>query len=428
MNRRQLLTSSAAAGLGLGLAPSAVGVSSGGGTARNLITVFVSGGWDQTMAFAPQLDNPLVDGPRVDEDPSNPQDRESIAEYGSIRVAANPFKRPSTTLFFDRWADRCCVVNGIFTGAVGHETATIRMLTGTESNRNADLCAIVGHHGSEALPLGYVALAGPVFVGSYAASSGQVGFNSQLKLLFDRSTTYPPPAGTPYGYPLYAPSVEDELEIDAFLRARADTWVRERGRTRQIADLEESWSRRQRFRESAGDLMQTLVLGKEPTFAIQADLATDLLLRGVCRSVGMDSKSAWDSHSTNAGQHLNFELLYVSLDYLMSNLSDAGLLDSTLVLVVSEMTRTPRLNVNAGKDHWPHATVLMMGAGVKPSGSVGGYDERLESQPVDLQTGDVVGSGASLGYDNLAASILEHLDVDPGPYFGATPFRGWLRG
>lgn len=425
MNRRQLLTSSAAAATLGGLTPSVSAIA--GNKAKNLVMVFVSGGWDVTMSVAPQLDNPNVDGPRVDEDPNNPDDREYVLEYGQIRVAANDYKRPSTKPFFDAWSNRICVVNGVFTGAVGHETSTIRMLTGSASNTNPDLCAIIGHHHGQDLPLGYVTLAGPPFVGPYAASSGQVGFNSQLKLLFDQTSVYPTPIGTPYAYPLNAQTPQEQADVAAYIAGRADRWLAKRGTSTQLTDLEESVDRVARFKDSAGDLIKTLVLGRQPAFDTQANLAAELLSRGVCRSIMMDSKSAWDSHSNNAGQHENFQLLWDDLGTLMTELTNANLIDDTLVVVVSEMTRTPRLNANEGKDHWPHASVLMMGAGVKGNASVVGFDPYMESMKVDYDTGAATEAGVLLRHDGLAAGILEHLDIDPAEHFPeSTPFRGFV--
>ena len=55
---------------------------------------------------------------------------------------------------------------------------------------------------------------------------------------------------------------------------------------------------------------------------------------------------------------------------LITDLDRRGLLDSTLVLVLGEFGRTPKVNERAGRDHWPHAmSVLMAGAGC-PRGAV----------------------------------------------------------
>jgi uncharacterized protein (DUF1501 family) len=75
---------------------------------------------------------------------------------------------------------------------------------------------------------------------------------------------------------------------------------------------------------------------------------------------------------------------------LVADLADRGLLDSTLLLVTSEMGRMPKLGdprsggpSGAGRDHWTHCTsVLLAGGGVR-SGQVYGASDRHGEYPAD---------------------------------------------
>jgi uncharacterized protein (DUF1501 family) len=50
----------------------------------------------------------------------------------------------------------------------------------------------------------------------------------------------------------------------------------------------------------------------------------------------------------------------------MEDLEQRGLLDETLVVVMSEMGRTPRINANGGRDHWTYCySILLAGAGIR---------------------------------------------------------------
>jgi hypothetical protein len=61
---------------------------------------------------------------------------------------------------------------------------------------------------------------------------------------------------------------------------------------------------------------------------------------------------------------------------LIRDLDDRGMLDSTLVIVLGEFGRTPKVNERAGRDHWPGAmSVLMAGAGI-PRGQIVGATDR----------------------------------------------------
>ena len=68
---------------------------------------------------------------------------------------------------------------------------------------------------------------------------------------------------------------------------------------------------------------------------------------------------------------------------LLSDLEDRGLLDSTLVCIASEFGRTPKINGNAGRDHWPKVfSVVMAGGGIK-RGTLYGSSNTTASEPED---------------------------------------------
>lgn len=61
---------------------------------------------------------------------------------------------------------------------------------------------------------------------------------------------------------------------------------------------------------------------------------------------------------------------------LLTDLDERGLLDDTLVILLGEFGRTPKINDRGGRDHWPHAmSILMAGAGI-PGGHVVGATDR----------------------------------------------------
>ena len=66
---------------------------------------------------------------------------------------------------------------------------------------------------------------------------------------------------------------------------------------------------------------------------------------------------------------------------LLTDLSDSGLLDSTLVIASGEFGRSPRINIRGGRDHWAGAwTALFAGAGVQ-GGQIIGATDRLGMEP-----------------------------------------------
>ena len=61
-----------------------------------------------------------------------------------------------------------------------------------------------------------------------------------------------------------------------------------------------------------------------------------------------------------------FDLAYSSL---LEDLSGRGLLENTLVVAMGEFGRTPKINPDGGRDHWPHCfSILMTGGGIRGGG------------------------------------------------------------
>src|SRR5262249_38476747 len=92
------------------------------------------------------------------------------------------------------------------------------------------------------------------------------------------------------------------------------------------------------------------------------------------------------------------------------DLDSRGLLDETLVIVLSEMGRTPKINPNAGRDHWTFCyTVFMAGGGLK-GGTVYGA-----SHPPPPHV-----KGKPVSTPHISATVYECLGIDP-----AMPLRDY---
>jgi hypothetical protein len=120
----------------------------------------------------------------------------------------------------------------------------------------------------------------------------------------------------------------------------------------------------------------------------------------------------WDTHTKNFDS-LSSNLLPAldsALAALLRDLADRGLLQSTLVLAAGEFARTPRINGNAGRDHWPNAmTIPMAGGGIKGGIAYGKSDARCERPACD-----------PVGPADLAATIYQLMGIDPTKvYYGS---------
>ncbi len=114
---------------------------------------------------------------------------------------------------------------------------------------------------------------------------------------------------------------------------------------------------------------------------------------------------AWDTHRNNfailkENKLPGFDQTYTAL---LEDLQARGLLDETLVVVMSEMGRTPKVNRNAGRDHWTYCySVMMAGAGIR-GGTVYGASDDQAAYVKDLP----------VSTSDICATIYECLGIDP---------------
>jgi hypothetical protein len=147
----------------------------------------------------------------------------------------------------------------------------------------------------------------------------------------------------------------------------------------------------------------------------QSCLMARRLVEGGVRCVTIDH-SNYDTHDGNFATLKNslLPMFDSGISTLFRDLQDRGLLDSTLVVVTGEFGRTPRINKNAGRDHWgPSFTVLMGGGGVKGGRVVGKSDARAERPASDNPYGP----------EDLFATTYHLLGIDPKSEFHAADGR-----
>ena len=95
----------------------------------------------------------------------------------------------------------------------------------------------------------------------------------------------------------------------------------------------------------------------------------------------------WDSHADNfEGQRIKCANLDHALSLLVDDLVDRGLMDHTLLVVLSEFGRTPKISATLGRNHWTKAwSVIMGGRGIQ-AGAVYGKTNADGTEIVDGRT------------------------------------------
>jgi hypothetical protein len=91
------------------------------------------------------------------------------------------------------------------------------------------------------------------------------------------------------------------------------------------------------------------------------------------------------------------------LSSLLDRLKERGRLGSTGLFVTGEFGRTPKVNGNAGRDHWARAMAALMAGGEVRGGQAVGVSDEKAAQPV----------GKGFSPDDLAASFFKNLGINP---------------
>ena len=138
----------------------------------------------------------------------------------------------------------------------------------------------------------------------------------------------------------------------------------------------------------------------------------------------------WDTHKDNFNLMQNKLVPPMEQAYsaLIEDLSQRGLLDRTLVVWMGDFGRTPLINNDAGRDHWPQCySVVLAGGGIRggqvigESDSTGAYPREYPVTPADVHATILT----ALGYDPKGTTFTT-TDGRPMPLSEGEPIRGLL--
>jgi len=203
--------------------------------------------------------------------------------------------------------------------------------------------------------------------------------------------------------------LRDELDrVAPSLEATADSRSFD-GFTRRALELLSSPASRDAFNLAKEPPHVRDFYGPTP-FARNCLLARRLVEAGVpLVTVYSFGNRDWDTHSSNFSTLKNTLLPPTDrgLTALLEDLQNRGLLEDTLVVWMSDMGRTPRINRDAGRDHWSFCySILLAGGGVR-GGQAYGSSDRAAAYP----------STNPVSPADVAATIYHCLGIDPQAHF-----------
>ncbi len=407
--RRSFLHTAGASGLALGT----LGLPTGSALANTaapgdlkFLFVVAQGGWDTTRVFATEFDNG-----DVDMEPGS-----DLATVGNLSYVDHA-DRPSVRSFMETNHARTVIVNGVMVRSIAHEICTMIVMTGATSGLEPDWGTILGADQRDRYTLPHLIMGGPNFPGSLGVAVARAGTNGQLEGLLSGDIL------DVSDVDLQRLRTPSESLVDRYLarrtsaRAAAATSSLE---ARLTAEFDESLGRAMDLK----DLRYVMDFTASGTLGDLGSVAIEALQLGISRCVTVGHPAgSWDTHADNdALQTVLWEDLFNGLGQIQAQLDDTPspsggtLADETVVVVVSELGRTPLLNDFNGKDHWPYTSVLMFGNPLSEGRVIGGFDDTFYGQNVDTLTGDVTTSGTLVSAETVGATLLAMADIDPGDH------------
>jgi hypothetical protein len=361
------------------------------GTAQSVIHIWLPGGWAQQETFDPKPLAPL----------------EYRGEMGSIETSLPGVRFNELLPKTAQIADRITVVRSMTHGEAAHERGTHNMFTGYRPSpalTYPSFGSVVAHElgPRDRLPP-YVCLP------NLPAPDAGAGYLGSAYGPFTLGSDPANPAFTVRDLALPGGVDPQRFATRQRLRDVVGKHFQRLEDTANLAAMDEFYSR-------AYDLVSSAQA--RAAFDIQAEpdtvrdaygrneagqrmlLARRLVESGV-RLVTL-SYGGWDMHQKIRDGITKtlppFDQAYAAL---IRDLERRGLLDTTLVMVSSEFGRTPKINPDAGRDHWPKVfSVVLAGGGVK-RGLVYGASDAIAAEPAD----------APLTVEDLATTVYHCLGI-----------------
>ncbi len=197
------------------------------------------------------------------------------------------------------------------------------------------------------------------------------------------------------------------------LLTNLDTRFNTSSNNKELRDAMKTLSNQAKRMISSPETREAFDLAQEPD-SIRSLFPTDELGQGLFLASRLIefgvpfvsvSHFGWDTHLNNfTGHQKLIPALDNGLDAVMNALRAKGLLEQTLVVVMGEFGRTPKINQNVGRDHYPRANFcIFAGAGVVKGQLLGGTND----------AGTAPDDGTDITPDDIAATILHRMGIEP---------------
>ena len=376
MSRRNFLKLCSLAGLGLAAPISFSGLTEAkdapdetlGYPGPYYIVFNASGGWDTTYLMDPKGADGI----------NRLYTAGDIQTAGAHRFAPNAKhieQGLSNEAFFTKYGAELRVLNGLDLSVNNHTPCERYMATGKlDSLAYPTFAALVAAcHGSEA-PLAFLTFGNYSATGNLVPMS-RVPYLQSLKLLAKADSV----EGIDQ-HPYHDPFVSDRIERT--LQQQFEARVSDA----RLPRVERSQNMLYAAQVNSRALQRVVpFIPESPAkerISQQADIALAAFKAGVCISANL-SIGQFDSHNNNDVDQMKLipELL-AGIDYTLQKAEELQIRDQLVVIMQSEMGRTPTYNNGNGKDHWSIGSIMFLGPGIAGNRVLGATDAAQQLVPV----------------------------------------------
>lgn len=441
MKRRQFMQLLAASGMAASFPINNRAYAATAAPDHFLVMVNAGGGWDPTSLCDPKgTGAQYPDRARTGYDgsinsidlASAKQDATSgIRWSGTPNIDGGTQDTPSATMtridnqfdsFFQTYANRMTVINGIDNGTNNHSTGNRATWSGNPEMGYPSLAAIFAAAKNPSLPMAYISNGGYDFTASLVsrARASSAGFIDTLAAPNNESYHYRSSEGTPEA---------DKIDIYQQLKAaQAQRLARQQAnetlplRRKQLNQLFTVRQEENNLAELSvrKDQLEAIVAtnahmnNRNQSMKQQASLVSAAFAAGIAASANINS-GGFDTHGDHdRRQYQSLGDLLEGTCYLMEALQAAGVADKTTVVIGSDFGRTPYYNSGNGKDHWPVTSLIVL----HPSGSgkggkvFGASDDKFSSLTLNLANGQPDSQGEILTPAHINLALRKELNID----------------
>ncbi|MCM8526372.1 MAG: DUF1501 domain-containing protein, partial [Lentisphaeraceae bacterium] len=155
----------------------------------------------------------------------------------------------------------------------------------------------------------------------------------------------------------------------------------------------------------------------------QAEIALCSFKAGVAVSANLNI-GQFDSHANNDKDQMKLIPEFLAgIDYLVNRSEALDIRDKLVIVIQSEMGRTPHYNAGNGKDHWSIGSIMFMGAGIAGNRVIGKTDDGQFLKTVDPKSLKLSDKGIRIRPEHLHCSLRQLAGIEEHPLSKKFPFK-----